>query len=216
MVAWQDQEVMTPVPLVNWVHEAQVRVWARNGRRPAPGSQAGAGSRIGSGAGSGVSGTGRATGVRNARSPSGRHDLSAAHPRQDGKKAERRRRQVNRARARLPVDDASLGLVKVDMRPPPSTHGEVELLRVRDQLPQTVTQLTETQKPWRSGFWAGRAVVSDGLRPSIRRAWSPDRKRRAPFKLARPTKRGRKPCPLWDFDANREIPPVNVKRSASP
>ena len=138
------------------------------------------------------------------------------HARQDGQHAERRRRQVNRARARLPVDDASLGLVKVDMRPPPSTHGEVELLRVRDQFPQTVTQLTETQKPWRSGFWAGRAVVSDGLRPSIRRAWSPDRKRRAPFKLARPTKRGRKPCPLWDFDPNREIPLVNVKRSASP
>ena len=77
-------------------------------------------------------------------------------------------------------------------------------------------QATEIMNPFNGGFCAVRAIISDGLLPSMISAWSPDLNRSAPSRLARPTNSGRKPRPRPASAPWRDTPSVRVSLNASP
>jgi hypothetical protein len=61
--------------------------------------------------------------------------------------------------------------------------------------PLATRHFIEVNNPLIPGFWASLAPMSEELCPSMTRAWSPERKRRKPFRLAIPINSGRKPLP---------------------
>jgi hypothetical protein len=75
---------------------------------------------------------------------------------------------------------------------------------------------TDASKPAISGFIAVLAASRVGLFPSIVSAWSPERKRSEPLKVASPLNNCRKPVPRREARPKRDTPSVNASCSASP